>query len=132
MSFLLDTNICSAFLKGNRQVEGRVLLHGGGLYINTIILGELLTWTMRSNAPPSRQVVLDELLQEVTILDVTSDVARKYGEMQAALFDRGTPVPGMDLMIAATAIVHNLTLVTHNSQDFVNVPNLRMVDWLTP
>jgi len=36
----------------------------------------------------------------------------------------------MDLLNAATALVHDLTLVTHNLQDYVNVPGLRVEDWL--
>ena len=36
-----------------------------------------------------------------------------------------------DLMIAATALAHDLIVVTNNTADFVNVPNLRIVDWLT-
>jgi predicted nucleic acid-binding protein len=38
----------------------------------------------------------------------------------------------MDLLIAATAIVHDLTLVTRNVTDFQGIPNLRLVDWLKP
>ena len=37
-----------------------------------------------------------------------------------------------DLMIASVALAHNLTLVTHNTKDFQNVPGLRLDDWLTP
>jgi len=132
MSFLLDTDICSAYLRGNRQVANRVLLHTGGVYINTIVLGELLTWVLRANSPPSRKQGLDKFLRDVTILDVTSDVATKFGEVRAELFDRGLPMPPMDLMIAATALVSNFTLVTHNTGHYRNVPNLRMVDWLIP
>jgi tRNA(fMet)-specific endonuclease VapC len=36
----------------------------------------------------------------------------------------------MDLLIAATAILHELTLVTHNVEDFASVPGLAVVDWL--
>jgi tRNA(fMet)-specific endonuclease VapC len=35
-------------------------------------------------------------------------------------------------MIAATAIVHDLILVTHNTRDFQNIPGLRLEDWLQP
>jgi tRNA(fMet)-specific endonuclease VapC len=38
----------------------------------------------------------------------------------------------MDLMIAATALLYDLTLVTHNTKDFSHIPGLRMVDWLAP
>ena len=94
--------------------------------------GELLTWVLRANSPPSRKQGLDKFLRDVTILDVTSDVATKFGEVRAELFDRGLPMPPMDLMIAATALVSNFTLVTHNTGHYRNVPNLRMVDWLIP
>ena len=38
----------------------------------------------------------------------------------------------MDLMIGSIALVHNLTLVTHNTADFQRIPELRLEDWLTP
>jgi tRNA(fMet)-specific endonuclease VapC len=42
------------------------------------------------------------------------------------------PGPTADLMIASVALVHNLTLVTHNTADFQNIPGLRLDDWLKP
>ena len=44
----------------------------------------------------------------------------------------GTPAPVMDLLNAATALVHNLTLVTHNTQDYANILGLNLDDWLVP
>ena len=38
----------------------------------------------------------------------------------------------MDLMIAAVAFVHDLTLVTHNTQHFADIAGVRLEDWLTP
>ena len=38
----------------------------------------------------------------------------------------------MDLLIAATAIVNDFTLVTHNTKDYANVRDLRLLDWLLP
>jgi tRNA(fMet)-specific endonuclease VapC len=38
----------------------------------------------------------------------------------------------MDLMIASVALVCDLTLVTHNTVDYQNIPGLRLDDWLTP
>ena len=64
--------------------------------------------------------------------DICPDVGRKFGEVRAGLLDRGLPPPDMDLMNAATALVHDLTLVTHNTQDYANVPGLRLADWLAP
>ena len=72
------------------------------------------------------------LLKDVAVLDVTADVAQKFGAVRAGLLDVGLPAPNMDLLIAATALVHNLTLVTHNLADYANIPGLTVVDWQIP
>jgi predicted nucleic acid-binding protein len=133
LSFLVDTDTCSAYVKANPVVFNRFLQYGGGLHISAITLGELLTWALRANAPPSRLQDVQDLLKLVLVLDITADVGRKFGELRAALLDAGTPAPEMDLLNAATALVHNLTMVTHNTQDYANIPGLtRIVDWLVP
>ena len=132
MSFLLDTDICSEHLKGNRTIQGRFLQNTGRLYVSTVTLAELYAWTNRAGAPRSRTEGVNELLADVKVLDVDLAVAAQYGQTQAALLDQGQPVSSMDLLIAATALVHGLTMVTHNTKDFVRVPNLTVIDWLVP
>ncbi len=132
MSFLIDTDICSAYLKGNRIVWNRFMQFTGGLHISAITFAELNVWVRRAGAPKSRLEALQALLNDLKFMEVDSNVAQHYGQLQAQLLDQGTPAPSMDLIIAATALVHNLTLVTHNTQDFINIPGLRTADWLTP
>ncbi len=43
MSFLLDTDICSAYLKNDRRTTSKVMLHFGALHVSVITVGELLT-----------------------------------------------------------------------------------------
>ena len=132
MSFLVDTDVCSAFLKGVRLVGGRFQQYGGGLHVSTVTAGELFTWALRAKASPARlQGVLD-LLRDVTVLHVTLDVAQQFGAVRAHLLDQGIATAEMDLFIAATALVHGLIVVTHNLADYANVPGLRVVDWLIP
>ncbi len=132
MSFLLDTDICSAYLKGNPAVWNRFMQFSGGLHISAITFAELEVWASRAGAPQRRRQAIDELLGDVVLLNVDASVAKLFGQLQAQLLDRGTPAPAMDLLIAATAMFYNLTLVTHNAQDFANIPDLRMADWLAP
>ena len=131
MSFLLDTDICSALLK-TTALTHRFLQHSGSLHISTVTLSELYTWALRRNAPQKRLQGVIDLLDDMTVLDVTPAVSRKFGELQAALLDIGRPAPEMDLLIAATALVHDFTLVTHNVKDFAYVQGLRLDDWLAP
>ena len=129
MSFLVDTDICSAHLKGHPRVTGRFLQYTGNLHMSVVTLGELFTWALRAQASPKRVQGLQGFLNDVTIVDVTPDVARVFGEVRAGLLDKGLPTPDMDLLIAATALVQGFTLVTHNLADFANVPKLNIVDW---
>ena len=130
MSFLLDTNIVSAHLKGDQRVFNRFIQYSGGLGISTISVGELYSWVYRKKTRPAYRGVLEELLAELSILSVDHDVARTFGEVRAALLDQGRPTPEADLFIASTAIAHGLTLVTHNVGDFAHIPGLRVEDWL--
>ena len=132
MSFILDTDICSAHLKGVESVTNRFLQYTGQLYVSTVSLAELYSWALRSKSSPRRSQGLIALLSDVTVLDVDQDVACKFGEVRARLFDQGQPASSMDLLIAATALVHGLTVVTHNTRHFANVPELPVVDWVVP
>ena len=79
MSFLVDTDICSAHLKQRGIVTNRFLQYTGRLYASTITLGELFSWALRANAPPKRLQGLRDLLNDVTVLDVTEEVAERSG-----------------------------------------------------
>ena len=81
---------------------------------------------------PKRLTDLLAFLKDISILDVDESVARRFGEIRAALLDEGRPGPDMDLVNAATALVHGLTMVTHNTQDYIDVRGLSLADGLNP
>src|SRR6266849_3680611 len=120
MSFLLDTDICSAYLKNDQKVVSKVMLHFGGLHLSVVTVGELLTWARRAKAPPTRLQGVRDLMAASTLHEVDYAVADKFGELRAMLLDQGITVGEMDLLNASLALVHNLTMVTHNTQDYAN------------
>jgi tRNA(fMet)-specific endonuclease VapC len=132
VSFLLDTDICSTYLRQRSPIVSRFHQHYGRLNFSVITLGELRTWVLRKASPISRQKDLDALLQIVAVVDVNESVANRFRELRAYQLDAGTPTPQMDLLIAATALVHQLILVTHNTKHFTAIPQLQIVDWLAP
>lgn len=132
MSFLLDTDICSAYLKNDRRVIGKVMLHFGGLSISVATVGELLSWGLRKNAPKSRMQGIQDLLIAASIIEIDLDIAKKYGAIRASLLDQGRDPGPIDLLNAATALVHNMTMVTHNVVDYSSIPGLTIEDWQTP
>jgi tRNA(fMet)-specific endonuclease VapC len=52
MSFLLDTDTCSAHLKQKGNLSHKFLQYLGRLHMSVITVGELYTWALRSKAPP--------------------------------------------------------------------------------
>jgi tRNA(fMet)-specific endonuclease VapC len=133
MSFLLDTDTCSAHLKRPSGLMHRFVQYSGRLSIPTIVLGELYTWAYhRKNPTAVIQRIENDLLPDVTVLKFNSDCAKEFGKVRGQLLQTGISVSRVDTMIAAVALVHNLTLVTHNTADYQNIPGLRLDDWLIP
>ncbi len=131
MSFLLDTDTCSAQLKSG-SLTPRLLQYSGRLHVSVVTVAELYTWALRAKAPAHRLQGVIDLLDDFIILDVTPDVARRFGEVQVSLLDNGHRAPHMDLLIGATGLVHSLAVVTHNHQHFSKIPALPLDDWLVP
>lgn len=133
MNFLLDTDTCSAHLKRPAGLMHRFVQHAGGLCISTVVLGELYTWAYnRKNWAEAVQRIENDLLPDMIVLDFDSACANQFGMVRAQLLQVGISVSRLDLLIASVALVHNLTLVTHNTADYRNIPNLRLDDWLVP
>jgi tRNA(fMet)-specific endonuclease VapC len=131
MSFLLDTNVCSAHLKRPGGLAHRLIQYSGRLHLPTVVLGELYAWAYRRNDPSKLlKQIEEELLADIAVLDYDRACAEQFGRARGTLLRQGIAVNTVDLMIASVALVHDLTLVTHNTGDFQNIPNLRLEDWL--
>jgi tRNA(fMet)-specific endonuclease VapC len=76
--------------------------------------------------------MIADLLVFIDVLNFDSDCAEAFGKLRGDLQRRGFVVPPIDLLVASVAVAHGLTLVTNNTSDFINIPGLRLVDWLTP
>ncbi len=70
-----------------------------------------------------------EIKEIFPIIDITSDVMDVFGKIKAHVQKIGKTTDDMDLLIAATAIANEMTLVTHNTKHFENIPNLKQTDW---
>ena len=132
MTHLLDTNICSCHMRCPAKLAHRFFQYTGRLAISTVTLAELMPERTNHSNPAKLLGLIADLLQEVAVLDFDSICAEKFGKVQGGLMQQGITVSVADLMIATAALVRNLTLVTHNTADFHNIPGLRLDDWLMP
>jgi predicted nucleic acid-binding protein len=134
MSFLLDTNICSAHIRRPAGLAHRFIQHSGRIWIPTVDLGELYAGAYMAPAAGVGRILscIADLLPDVQLLPFDADAAEEFGKLSGDLKQRGFAVGPRDLQIAATALANGLILVTNNTSDFQHIPGLQLEDWLTP
>lgn len=108
----------------------RFIQFGGRLALPTIVLAELYSGAYKHPQTERILSLIADILSEVVVLDFDSASAERFGRVRGGLLKQGVSVSTADLMIASVALVHDLTLVTHNTADYRHVPDLRLVDWL--
>lgn len=133
MKYLLDTNTCIRYLNGRAPAVRQRLaaVRRDDIAVCAPVKAELFYGAARSHDPlRSRQRQLVFLDQFVS-LPFDDRAAETYGEIRAGLAARGAPIGANDLLIAAIAMAHALTLVTHNTGEFGRVSGLFLEDWET-
>ncbi len=131
MIYLLDTNVCIRLLNGDvpRVSQRLAELKPKQIRLCSIVQQELYYGAYCSARVQDNLAKLERFLQPVQILPFDSDAAIAAGEIQARLRQLGMPIGAYDLQIAAIAIIHALTLVTHNVREFGRIEGLLYEDW---
>ena len=96
----------------------------------TIVLAELYAGAYMLDTPERILLGIHELRRDVGLLDFDESCADEFGKLRGTIKRLGIQRNAVDLMIAAVALSHNLTLVTHNTTHFQGIPDLRLEDWL--
>lgn len=135
MAFLFDTDAISEVLKP-RPASGYLrwlrVIPREDQFTSAVVLGELYQGAFRSpEAERHLKNIESRILPAVTVLPYDVAAARLYGEIRASLEKAGRPLADADLQIAATALLHDLELVTGSLRHFSRVPRLRVCPALT-
>ena len=131
MIYLLDSNICIYCINKRypRLIERVGQQPASTLAISAITKAEMYAGSSRRGAPTRYRREQDEFFERFPSLPFDDAAADRYGTIYAHLASAGQPIGVADTQIAAIALVHNLTLVTHNIRHFERVPNLAIEDW---
>ncbi|HQX48752.1 MAG TPA: type II toxin-antitoxin system VapC family toxin [Planctomycetaceae bacterium] len=130
-NFLLDTNTCVEVLRNrNAGVVARFRsCIASELRLCSIVVAELTYGAYKSQRPAHNLSLVATFSSPLISLPFDNDSADLYGQIRVDLEARGIPIGPNDTMIAAIALQHDLTVVTHNTTEFARVSNLKLEDW---
>jgi tRNA(fMet)-specific endonuclease VapC len=126
---MLDTDTVSFALRDQGQVNARIRENRPSLLcVSAISVAELRFGAdhRKSNAIHAK---IDDFLGDLEIVPFDAICARHFGAIGSALAAQGTPIGDFDVMIAATALAVQATLVTNNVKHFARVRGLRVENW---
>jgi tRNA(fMet)-specific endonuclease VapC len=128
LACLIDTGIAICLRDGDSGVIARFERLDARPFLSVVSRVELEGGVYaRPELARARRQSLDVLLETLPVLDFDFEMGATYGRIVAASgFSRRKIV---DRMIAATALVHDLTLITLNDRDFADIPDLRIEAW---
>lgn len=125
--FALDTNIVSAHLRGDSHVGIQIQTHSR-LYLPVTVLGELYYGAHHTEHRDKQLHRIRAFLPLAQTVHVDDEIAEQYGKVKARLAELGSMIPENDIWIAATCLVHDLTLASRDAH-FEAVEGLLIVRW---
>ncbi len=92
-------------------------------------VAELYVGVARSRRPEEDEKAIKALLSDFEVLEFNDAAARLFGSITGFLRQIGKPAGDMDVLIAATAMVHGHSLITRNPRHFRHIPSLTVEDY---
>jgi tRNA(fMet)-specific endonuclease VapC len=134
VNYLLDTNACIALINGKplnvRQKFEKAVNRGSIVHVSSIAAFELWYGAEKSERKEANMIRMRTFLTgPISPLSFDGEDARIAGAIRAELELAGRPIGAYDLLMAAQAIRHKLTLVTSNAREFKRVSGLSWEDW---
>jgi len=130
MEYLLDTNICIHYFKGQFEIKEKIEQIGYEKFaISEITLAELIYGAEKSQKRDKNIAVVEDFSEKVSLIPIFESI-KIYGKEKARLKTKGTIISDLDLFIGATAIFNDMILVTRNVREFERLENIKIENWI--
>ena len=128
---ILDTTFLVDVLRGSGEVGELIeeLDAEGTPFVSSVTVMELWEGIHRADATDAERAAVEELLGEIDELAFDRDCGTVAGEISATLGSEGEPIDPTDVMIAATALVHERPVVTRNVGHFDRIDGVTVVSY---
>jgi tRNA(fMet)-specific endonuclease VapC len=125
--YLLDSDwIIQALAERQPALHTLERLSGSRIFVSYITVGEIYERAFDSINPQAHLVSFRQFLSPYRVLNLTDPIMERFAEVRSFLRRRGQLIPDFDLLIGATALHHDLTLLTFNRRDFQRIPDLKL------
>jgi tRNA(fMet)-specific endonuclease VapC len=127
LTHLLDTNICIYAMKSrDLELSRRLTALQGKCAVSDVSMFELYSGVDGYTAPKQRLEIIESFTARISVLPFTTATARIAGPLRYRLKTKGEIIGAYDILIAATALSHDLILMTNNEREFSRVPGLKV------
>lgn len=128
MKYLVDTDWVIFHFRGNREVARHLKeLTPEGIGISVVSMGELYEGVYKASDPTRNEEALQLILSEIDVVYIDDEVCRIYGQQSGRLRTANALPGNNDIWIGATALRHNLTLLTNNRRHFEQIQGLNII-----
>jgi predicted nucleic acid-binding protein len=134
MGLMVDTNVFIRFEKSGKAIDLSPWEPSERVYASVVTVSELLMGVHRADTEERRQrrsAFVEAIISGVGVLEFTIGCARVHAAIYAELAKKGQMIGAHDLMIAATARHHDLSILTDNVDEFSRVPSLRVIPFVS-
>lgn len=129
MTYLIDTDRVADYLNGRREAVDLLLtLAGEGITISLITYGEMYEGIYFGTDPRASEAGFRAFLRLADVLPLNRRIMQRFARIRGDLRRQGRIISDPDILIAATALHYDLTLVTRNVAHFQRVPGLTIYD----
>ncbi len=128
---IVDTDTISYFFRNNADVIAKLdeyLLEHGFVFLSVVNYYEVLNGLYFKDAK-NQLPQFEQFVSLNQVLPLTEEIAKTAAGIYAELRKKGQTIGHNDVLIAGTAIVHNLTLITNNTSHFSRIDGLEIDNW---
>jgi tRNA(fMet)-specific endonuclease VapC len=129
--YLLDTNIISDLVRNPQgRAAAKVAEFGEDAVATSIIVAAELRYGAAKKGSERLAAQLEAILAAIEVIAFDAPADTAYGRIRVELEAAGTPIGGIDLLIAAQALALEMSLVTANEREFKRVRGLNVLNWM--
>jgi tRNA(fMet)-specific endonuclease VapC len=130
--YLLDTNICVFFIKGQYELDKKIAEVGEqNCFISEMTVAELKYGVENSKTIEAMRIIVEAFIPKFSIIPIYNSLDI-YAKEKTKLRKQGLLIDDFDILIGATAIANDMIMVTNNVSHLVRLDNIIIEDWTSP